>query len=85
MQYLLVLLRLVVKLLQVSCSVVGVLGQHQLDVTAERQVLGEEQQHFREHVGAEAAVSICGERGKEEKCIMNTASVKKICYQPYPL
>lgn len=85
MQYLLVLLRLVVKLLQVSRPVVGVLRQHQLDVAAERQVLGEEEQHFGEHVGAEAAVSVCGESGREENCIMNTVSVKKICYQPYPL
>lgn len=84
MQDLLVLLRLVVKLLQVSRAVVGVLGQHQLDVAAERQVLREEQQHFGEHVGAEAAVSVCGKSGKEKK-VHNEHSVKKICYQPSPL
>ena len=50
---LLVFFCLVIKLLEVCCSVICILGQHELDVAAKCQVLREEQQHFRKHVGAE--------------------------------
>lgn len=66
MEDLLVLFCLVVKLLKVCCSVICVLGQHELDVTAECQILREKQQHFRQHVGAEAAVSIYVNNGERE-------------------
>lgn len=68
---LLVFFSLIIKLLKVCCSVICVLGQHELDVAAECQVLREKQQHFRKHVGAEAAVSIClnsGERENPHRC-----------------
>lgn len=61
-QNLLIFFCLIIKLFKVCRSIVCILRQHQLDITAERQILGKKQQHFREHVGAEAAVSICVER-----------------------
>lgn len=66
-QDLLVLLGLVVKLLQVRRPVVRVLGQHQLDVAAEGQILREKQQHLRKHIRAEAAVRVCVERVERTK------------------
>lgn len=57
-QDLLVLFGLVVELLQVGRAVAGILGQHELDVATERKVLGEEEEHFGQHVGAEAAVRV---------------------------
>lgn len=45
MQDLLVLFGLVAVLLQVRCPVVGILGQHQLDVPTQRQALAVKLQH----------------------------------------
>lgn len=79
-QDLLILFRLVIELFEVCSPVVCILGQHQLDVPAEGQVLRKKEQHFGKHVGAEAAVSIyVGKAGRRKRAlkINDTANMER--------
>lgn len=61
-QDLLVLLGLVAVFLQVSCSVVGILGQHQLNVPTQRQTLAVKVEHLWVQCTRHGTVSICSKQ-----------------------